>query len=426
MISPGPFLFGGKMRQIKTYRGKIKAINEKEHKVTVVVSDASLDRDEEIILPSAWQSRLDSYKSHPVLLSSHDYRDLRRQLGRATDILVTEEGLTCEFEYFVGEGNEEADWGWKLVEKGIAAYSVGFIRHKAVSKYDSDYEETLRQLVEQGILQAGQTPRRIYLDVELLEVSQVLVPANPNAIQRALCGDDPIACEIAKKIKEDIMEKQSAWRAIPYSRHGDVPKADEDTRWDGPAEVAPADVEDLKMMCLFEDKNNLDIKSGYKGPHHHHQKPYRVVWNGVRAAMAALLGARGGFADIPEAERKSAYNHLVKHYQQFEKEPPEYKQYSEEELKAMFPDIYGKQVSLEDLEKLIRQVDEKLDAKLQIASEVRQINKKLDEAISLLHDLSAMQADANAGQERSYIDLIFREIEDQNKKLREVIRDGQG
>ncbi|OGT26071.1 MAG: hypothetical protein A2Z17_06895 [Gammaproteobacteria bacterium RBG_16_66_13] len=49
-----------------------------------------------------------------------------------------------------------------------------------------------------------------------------------------------------------------------------------------------------------------------------------VVWRGVAAAMAVLMGGRGG-VDIPTGDRRAVYNHLASHYEQFDKDPPEFK-----------------------------------------------------------------------------------------------------
>ena len=60
----------------------------------------------------------------------------------------------------------------------------------------------------------------------------------------------------------------------------------------------------------------------------------QTVWRGVAAAMGALLGGRGG-VDIPDGDREAVYNHLAKHYAQFDKEVPEFKSYSADELKQI-------------------------------------------------------------------------------------------
>jgi phage I-like protein len=98
-------------------------------------------------------------------------------------------------------------------------------------------------------------------------------------------------------------------------------KADENLPWDGPGEIAKASPEDLRLMAAWYDIENRDNKGAYKLPHHR-QEDKAVVWNGVAAAMAALLGARGG-VDLPGTDRQGVYRHLARHYQQFEKEPPE-------------------------------------------------------------------------------------------------------
>ena len=60
---------------------------------------------------------------------------------------------------------------------------------------------------------------------------------------------------------------------------------------------------------------------------------------GVTAAMGALLGARGG-VDIPSGDRRRVYNHLSRHYSQFDIDPPDFREYSEEEHKELFPELY--------------------------------------------------------------------------------------
>jgi hypothetical protein len=63
-------------------------------------------------------------------------------------------------------------------------------------------------------------------------------------------------------------------------------------------------------------------KQAYKLPHHEEfDGRVRVVWAGVRSAMQVLAGARGG-VDLPKKDRKGVYEHLARHYQEFDKEPP--------------------------------------------------------------------------------------------------------
>jgi HK97 family phage prohead protease len=109
---------------------------------------------------------------------------------------------------------------------------------------------------------------------------------------------------------------------IPYRSY---PTSQDD--WDGPTEIAAADVEDLALMSAWVDSENPDIKAAYKLPHHRADDKY-IVWNGLTAAMGALLGARGG-VDIPDVDRVGVYNHLSRHYREdFDEEPPEYREAS--------------------------------------------------------------------------------------------------
>ncbi|RLA87423.1 MAG: hypothetical protein DRG40_00285 [Deltaproteobacteria bacterium] len=177
---------------VRTFAGKIRSVNEKDYTVEALVSDESIDRYNEVIRVDAWKKGLQHYKKHPVLLSSHVYTDLRKQIGEAVNIRVTEEGLVAKFKYYVGEGNPEADWAFKLASKGMAAYSVGFIPLKWE---DGDRDD--------DTVRAGKKPRKVYTEVELLEISQVLIPANRNALQRAMEDEEPIIRTMAEQICQD-------------------------------------------------------------------------------------------------------------------------------------------------------------------------------------------------------------------------------
>lgn len=85
-----------------------------------------------------------------------------------------------------------------------------------------------------------------------------------------------------------------------------------------------ADTDTLKIICAWYDVDNSDQKSSYKLPHHLADDENQVVFAGVKNAMALILGAKGGI-DIPDSDKRSVYNHLAKHYEQFDQEVPDYK-----------------------------------------------------------------------------------------------------
>lgn len=173
----------------KTFRPEIKAVNEATGEIDMLIpmSTASTDRDGESIDPLGWRKSLPAFRKRPVLLSSHNYGDLRKQIGEFTKVKVSEDGLFASPRYYINEGNEEADWAFNLASKGMAAYSVGFIPKSWV---DGDGEKS---------------PARTYTEQELLEISHVVVPSNRDAIQ-GLRGKsaDPTINEIVEEVIKDM------------------------------------------------------------------------------------------------------------------------------------------------------------------------------------------------------------------------------
>lgn len=210
------------MKIAKVFRAEIKAIDEKEFTVTAVVSTDAVDRDGEIVTPEAIGKRVAQYLEHPVLLSSHRHDDLMKQIGMAVDVKVGEKGVTAKFKYFVGQGNAEADWAFKLAQNGIAAYSIGFMAHKWEDKSGDD-----------GIW-------RVYRDVELVEISQVLVPSNREALSARLASTDHV-------------EKELVEMAIKtFDKPAEDPKDPEEKPQDPPAEPAQEDPKPAEAAATTE------------------------------------------------------------------------------------------------------------------------------------------------------------------------------
>lgn len=194
-------------------------------------------------------------------------------------------------------------------------------------------------------------------------------------------------------LKRDQVFKKEVLRAISYdSAHPNgTPKAPEDEPWDGPGEVAKADVSDLKIMCAWVEDGKEDLKTAYKFPHHKAEGRHPVVWRAVANAAARLPQA-----NIPESDVPGVKRHLSRHYRDFDKEPPferegadwlgyenELKLYndplSDQELCSLL-DKYG----LHEESKAIRgTVNEKKEDKTQVEStqSIEELKKILEDSI---------------------------------------------
>jgi len=131
-----------------------------------ISSDETLDRYGEIIQASGW--KLSSYHRNPVFQNAHQYGDVIFTLGKA---LITEvrAGKLYQRIQFATDVNPMARIAHGLYRgKFLNAVSVGFIP----LRWENGTQETAF--------------RRKYLEQELLEVSAVAIPANPNALALGL------------------------------------------------------------------------------------------------------------------------------------------------------------------------------------------------------------------------------------------------
>lgn len=149
----------------------VKSINEQQKTLDVIASTAAIDRDGESILPSAYAKGLASFKANPVILACHQHRlssGSSPVIGSAVpeSIVITDRDLGFTMRFADTTLGQEY---WSLYkDKHMRAFSVGFI--------PGEYQDARVD---------GKTVRQ-YTAVELLEVSAVPVPSNPQALARAM------------------------------------------------------------------------------------------------------------------------------------------------------------------------------------------------------------------------------------------------
>jgi HK97 family phage prohead protease len=147
-------------------RGRVKSVLanievkdvDGERRITGYASRNTVDRMREIVLPSAFEARLDVFKANPVMLYMHDPS---RVVGRWDVTEIRPDGLWVSG--VLAKGVPDADMAWSLISQGmIKTLSIGF--RELDGDFDADTE----------IYQIKQ--------LELYEVSIVSIPANREAM----------------------------------------------------------------------------------------------------------------------------------------------------------------------------------------------------------------------------------------------------
>lgn len=310
------------VKKDKIITSEIQSISDQNRVIRFVTSTEVQDRDGDVIETSGWQ--VDNYMKNPVVLFGHDYSALPVGKTIHIELDTMNKRMLQDIQFAKKEEYEFADTVYRMAKAGyLNTTSVGFMGIEHEPMFDDSKNYVGRRYKKQ----------------ELLETSIVPVPSNPEALIEA--RSKGILNE--KDLKFFTINKS----VIPFHDYGIAPESES---WDGPSQIKEADTSTLKQICAWYDAQNPDIKSSYKLPHHDATSK-KVVWAGVSAAMGALMGARGG-VNIPDADRKGVYNHLIKHYKQFNKTPPEFKEYAEKEEEAVVIEKSGATISASNKEKL--------------------------------------------------------------------------
>lgn len=154
------------MKQKRFLKAFVRAVSDTTEGLLtgVVGSTAAVDRYGEVIDQNSWD--LKHFKKNPVILWAHNLTlgEDRPPIGKATKVKVENDALQFDIQFDMADPFA-ADIFRKYKEGFLSAFSVGFIPHK-IQRSDNNDEAP------------------ILMDNELLELSAVPVPANPEALNQ--------------------------------------------------------------------------------------------------------------------------------------------------------------------------------------------------------------------------------------------------
>lgn len=147
--------------------------------VEYVASDETIDSYREVIRAKGWQ--FTRFAKNSPLVDSHDYSSIEKLVGQVIDFRVAGGKLVEVAQWAIDvPENKLAQIGWRMTAAGyLKAVSVGF---QPVSYLHQDGSpEWQEQMKELGIGADAPQPRLVYTAQEQLELSVVIIGANPNA-----------------------------------------------------------------------------------------------------------------------------------------------------------------------------------------------------------------------------------------------------
>jgi HK97 family phage prohead protease len=166
-------------KRIKYFSVAAKTVDEDKRILRFVGSTEDVDRDNEVIKASGW--KLKNYRKNPVVLVNHSHFDL--PVAKTKKVWVEDKKLKFDIEFPEADVHPQGDTLYKLYKNGyMNATSVGFIPNMQKAVFGEKQGE----------------PNITFKDQELLEISLVSVPANPQALLTSK--------SVKKAIKDEVID----------------------------------------------------------------------------------------------------------------------------------------------------------------------------------------------------------------------------
>lgn len=374
---------------------KAKAENPPENAeagspIRFVASTEGVKRDGQDLSLAQWD--LSNFNRNPVFLWSHDYLGRTLPIGR-TKIRPDYDSKVLIADVVFDQKDEFA----RQVEQ---KYRDGFLHSVSVG---------WNTLLPEGKMLHEVTKDEVRLD--LLDLSGVPVPGDPDALmKRFIRSLEEDNIKLPASVFADSDEVRT--RSLPPHR---TELAEISEAWE--PDVRAFSPSQLRTSAAWVD-DTVHASSPMAYRFLHHERSGEVVWAGLANAMLDLYLDTTG---VPDQDRKGVYQHLVRHYQQFDKEPPEF--LTTEELSPLsLSEVRG--LFLEGEPEFAPQIFVRKGAVLS-----KRNLSDLDQAISILKSIqerSVKEAGRNDAdpEETGAADLEFESVDDQLTRIHALLMEG--
>ena len=183
------------MTQRELFEFDCKAAADDSRVLSFVGSTPTRDRVGDEILATGWDVK--QYKRNPVFLWGHNSSEPENIIGRSIAVEKSDSGLVFDVEFAPAEVNPKAEQVFQLYKMGfLRAVSVGFrSKDSEWIAEDSDEEDG-----KNASKNRDERPGKLFKKVELLELSAVPVPCNPEALMTARRKGLDVPAELGEKL----------------------------------------------------------------------------------------------------------------------------------------------------------------------------------------------------------------------------------
>lgn len=207
-----------------------------------MASTKDVDRYNDIVEPLAFDITLETYMKNPIMLLQHDSN---KPIGRFDETKITDDGLSV-----TGSVLYDEDGCVKKIQYGVlGAFSIGYIPKRFEIRSGDGTLLATENGYEKGYgwedVWTDATAIRTIKELDLVEISVVSTPANPNAV-----------FSLGKSVKTFFDEEKKSWQEAIANKSDDTDEViATETPTETPQEIdAPTDADNVANEVLKQEE----------------------------------------------------------------------------------------------------------------------------------------------------------------------------